>query len=238
MNDFLNTTYVGGSLVDAFDRVQEMWDNPRPPLVQHCVVPPHIKEMLEVNDYTLSKYTSLVERGLREMHPEWNDAQVKLAAQVTMNKFLQAGGERMKPLTMAAWTRRDDREQRQAARVARSQARRARIRAWWRRLTQPVVAVPRGSIDGVSLVGTTVLGAAELLYDNRLGWDNDRHPYAPRAFWGALGLALGRDVSWITTTASNDEDARLTLQAAHRLYAECGGVLAIDDKQLAFEGEQ
>lgn len=97
-------------------------------------------------------------------------------------------------------------------------SRRARLRTWWRKFIDPYewkskpLHVPEGATRAA-----VVTACAESLYDNRLGWSDNRSPHAPRAFWGALGLALGLDVSWITDTATNSEDARLTLQAAHTL---------------------
>ena len=39
-----------------------------------------------------------------------------------------------------------------------------------------------------------VIKAAQDLFDNRLGWSNNRQPYAPRELWANLGEALyGKD---------------------------------------------
>jgi hypothetical protein len=64
------------------------------------------------------------------------------------------------------------------------------------------------------------IDAAALLYDNRLGWSANRQPYAPRAFWCALGIALGKDTSWVESTAESLEDARLTRRAALELLED------------------
>lgn len=60
---------------------------------------------------------------------------------------------------------------------------------------------------------------AEDLFDNRLGWGDDHQPYAPRAFWGALGLALGRDLGWLQDTEPTLEFPT-TREAAMQLVAE------------------
>ena len=39
-----------------------------------------------------------------------------------------------------------------------------------------------------------IVKAAQGLFDNRLGWSENRNPYAPREIWAKLGVALyGKD---------------------------------------------
>lgn len=39
-----------------------------------------------------------------------------------------------------------------------------------------------------------IVSTAKQLFDNRLGWDAHRNPYAPRELWAELGAALyGKD---------------------------------------------
>lgn len=124
--------------------------------------------------------------------------------------------------TVAAHTREEEREERRAARISRSIARRARWRSWWRGVTKreqrpPVPAAMKAwSASDVE----NLRRCADMLYESRILTSGGTHPYASRAFWGALGLSLGKDISWITTTAIDPEDSRLVLQAAHKLYTE------------------
>lgn len=46
--------------------------------------------------------------------------------------------------------------------------------------------------------------AARDLFDNRLGWSDERNPYAPRAFWHKLGVALyGENDERVVELSSN-----------------------------------
>jgi hypothetical protein len=38
-----------------------------------------------------------------------------------------------------------------------------------------------------------VIKAAQALFDNRLGWSDQRQPYAPRELWAELGASLYGD---------------------------------------------
>jgi hypothetical protein len=51
----------------------------------------------------------------------------------------------------------------------------------------------RRSRDKLEAIAT----AAQMLWDNRLGWSEGRAPYAPRAFWGDLAEALGEDAELV-----------------------------------------
>lgn len=46
------------------------------------------------------------------------------------------------------------------------------------------------SVSSKDLLARKVYRAAQDLFDNRLGWDDNRNPYAPRKFWGDLSEAL------------------------------------------------
>lgn len=66
-----------------------------------------------------------------------------------------------------------------------------------------------------------IAAAAESLYDNRLGWDRGKAPHAPRAFWRALGLALGRDqATWNDTAVDGHIEVELERGAALELLAD------------------
>ena len=176
-----------------------------------------------VDTHRLERYRCLVEQALKVQHPEWSDEQVNIGAKYALQRFVREAGmmhNRAAPFgTMAAHERNEEREHRRAARTARSAARRARWKRWLYERLFGEEPAPAFTLELLRELAQA-RGAAELLYDNRLGWDADRHPYAPRAFWAALGLALGKDISWVTQTAYDDDDSRLTLQAAHQLFGE------------------
>lgn len=79
-----------------------------------------------------------------------------------------------------------------------------------------------GALDGAE---ARVVAMARDLFDNRLGWDDGRQPYAPVAFWMALGMALGVDPNWANTGGDID-DWLTTMTAAQTLYDQAGARVA------------
>lgn len=175
-----------------------------------------VKQVLST--YTLSKYESLVEQALRVRHPVWSDGMVKAAAKATIQKLAREKVQEAR-MTDAPYGTVPA-----AEKDTRSRWRRFLDPLDWTndekwRKEQPPVATLAFDAESAARVAR-VVACAESLYDNKLGWSEGRRPYAPRAFWGALGLALGRDISWIVENATSTEDARLTLRAVHQLFGE------------------
>ncbi len=45
-------------------------------------------------------------------------------------------------------------------------------------------------IEPQEVIDSRIAEAAKYLFDNRLGWSENRNPYAPRKFWADLSAAL------------------------------------------------